>query len=182
MQEQEEVGQGTGGQETLKSCSWVSEGMERPGLPALLRATKGALFSSSGIRFKSAINPQSSRLLSCALSPPARSPSLGRLSELCSPGLHSLKPVASLSDLKRRKLIELLSPTRRSVFAMYTRPVAEADSCCQTAQLQQWLFLPSFPPWCVVSVCRRFPFSLNEGKSAVVCTEVLLLLQETHSN
>lgn len=87
----------------LESCLWVREGMEKARPPALLRATKGALFFCSGIRFKSANNPQSSRLLSCALSPTAWSPSLGRLSELCSPGLclHSEKPVASPSHLKR---------------------------------------------------------------------------------
>lgn len=144
---------GQGGHGEGQASQHCSELPKEPCFPAL----------ASDLRVKLTL-----RTPGCHLSPPARSPSLGRLSELCSPGLclNSEKPVAFPSYLKR--------PSGAAVpIAMYTLQIAiicnlQSAHCSQTAQLQQWLSLPSFPPWCVVSVCRRFPFSLNEGKSAVV--------------
>lgn len=148
MQEREEVGEGRGGQATLKSCSGVKQGMERARPPSTAQSYQRSLVFLLWHQIKSVSNPQSSRLLSCALSPAARCPSLRRLSELGSPGLclHSRQPVASPRYLKTRKLLELLSPRRRRVFAIYTQPAAEGGSCCQTAQPSSGCsFLASHP-------------------------------------
>lgn len=43
MQEQGEVGEGRGGQATLKSCSWVKEGMERARPPTTAQSYQRSL-------------------------------------------------------------------------------------------------------------------------------------------
>lgn len=185
-------GWGRGGRAMLKSCSWVEESMERarppqhhselpkePHVPAL---PSGLV---ANLREQLTPFPKSSGRLFRTLPPTVRAPSLGRISERCSPRLflRLRKPDGLPSYLKRRKnSLNFCSPQEDVHLQYKVRLLLKQGPAVKQLKFSSGVFYFLSTPWPVVSVNGGgLPFSLSKNEpflQGVLWLEMVLHAQK----